>query len=111
MAKKEIDVRHQYDRESDVLYVRFGEQEPTYVENLDDFVLIEIGWFSGLPRGVRLIGPKYHKITSVQLTMVVKQIQKQVRELMEHRRQLIKQQEPMFANFCNTLPQILEMAY
>lgn len=107
MATKKISIRHHYDKESDVLYVHFGENEPTHVENVDDFLLVEIGWFSGLPRGFRIIGPRYHKVSSFELTMVVKQIKKQVRELMEGRRKAIKEQEPIFADFCNTLPNIL----
>ena len=110
MATKKMSVRHHYDKESDVLYVHFGEKEPTYVENIDDFLLLEIGWFSGLPRGFRIIGPKYHNVSSVKLTMVIKQIQKQVRQLMEQRRRAIKEQEPVFVNFCDTLPKILSAA-
>jgi len=107
MAKKKIEVRHRYDKESDVLYIRFGEQEPTHIENLDDFLLLEIGWFSGLPRGIRIIGPKYHKISSVQLTMVVQRIKKQVRELVESQRKLLKEQVPLYTDFCNSIPDLL----
>jgi uncharacterized protein YuzE len=110
MAEKKVNVRHHYDKESDVLYVHFGETEPTHVENIDDFLLLEIGWFSGLPRGFRIIGPKYHKVSAFKVTMVVKQIKDQVRELMEERRRAIKEQEPVFTNFCDTLPNILETA-
>lgn len=107
MAVKKIDVKHSYDRKADVLYVRFGsDQEPTFVENLDDILLLEIGWFSGLPKGFRLLGPKYHNIKSVN-AVIVKQIKKQVRSLMENRLKAIKEQEPVFTNFCNTLPSIL----
>lgn len=111
MAKKKINIKHHYDEESDVLYVRFGDEEPTQVENIDDFLLLEIGWFSGLPKGFRIIGLKYHNITSLKMTMVMKRVQKQARELMESRRKLIKEQEPLFTDFCSTLPQILEVAY
>jgi len=110
MAPKKVDVRHHYDKESDVLYVNFGEEEPTYVENVDDLLLLEIGWFSGLPKGFRIIGLKYHKVSSLQMTMVVKRIKEQVRGLMESRRRLIKEQEPVFTNFCNTLPGIFAAA-
>lgn len=108
MASKKVSVRHHYDEESDILYVYFGEKEPTYVENIDDLLLLEIGWFSGLPKGFRILGPKYHNISSVKLTMVIRQIQEQVRRLMESRRKAIKEQEPIFTNFCGALPNILE---
>lgn len=107
MASKKIKITHSYDKESDVLYVRFGsDEEPAFVENLDDFLLLEIGWFSGLPKGFRILGPKYHKIESISTT-IVKRVKKEVRELMEGRRRAIKEQEPVFADFCNTLPNIL----
>jgi len=111
MATKKISVRHHYDKKSDVLYVHFGENEPTYVENIDDFLLLEIGWFSGLPKGFRILGLKYHNIESINTTVIVRQIKKQVRELMEDRRRAIKEQEPVFADFCNTLPNILASAH
>jgi len=43
--------------------------------------------------------------------MIVRQIKKQVRELMEERRRAIKEQEPVFTDFCNTLPNILASAH
>jgi len=110
MAAKKISVKHHYDKEADLLYVHFGDNEPTYVENIDDFLLIEIGWFSGLPKGLRIIGLKYHNISALKLTMVAKQIKKQVRELIENRRRVIKEQEPLYTNFCEKLPQILSEA-
>ncbi len=112
MASKKISIKHSYDKDADVLYVRFGtDQEPTFVENIDDFLLIEIGWFSMLPKGFRILGPKYHNIKSINTTMIVRQIKKQVRELMEERRRAIKEQEPVFTDFCNTLPNILASAH
>jgi hypothetical protein len=89
-----------------VLYVRFSkDQEPTFVENVDDVLLLEVGWFSGLPKGFRVLGPKYHNIKSV--TNLMGQIRKEVRQLMEERRKAIKEQEPIFTSFCDKLPSIL----
>jgi len=109
MANSKINIAHSYDKDADILYVRISsDQEPTFVENVDDVLLLEIGWFSGLPKGFRILGPKYHSIQSV--TMVVRQIKKQVRQLMEEKRKAIKEQEPVFASFCDTLPNILASA-
>ncbi len=100
---------HCYDKAADVLYVRLAnDQEPTFVENMDDHVLIEIGWFSGLPKGFRILGPKYHNVKSIVAT--IGQIKKQLRRLMEDRRKAIKEQEPVFVNFCKSLPNILASA-
>ena len=55
MAKaKKMKAHHRYDKEADDLYISFGDDEPTYVENIDDMTMLEIGWFSGLPKGLRL---------------------------------------------------------
>ena len=39
-----------YDRDTDIFYVSFSD-EPSYAENIDDMLFIEIGWLSGLPTG------------------------------------------------------------
>ena len=58
MANNRISITHSYDEDADVLYVRTsGDQEPTFVENVDDVLLLEVGWFSGLPKGFRVLGP------------------------------------------------------
>lgn len=110
MANNRVNIKHSYDKDADVFYIRFGaDQEPTFVENFDDFLLLEIGWFSKLPKGFRILGPKYHNITPIRTT-IVKQIKKRLRQLMEERRRAIKEQEPVFASFCETLPNILTSA-
>lgn len=97
-----------YDKDADVLYVRFvNDQEPTFVENIDDILLLEVGWFSRLPKGFRILGPKYHKIDSIQMAVIAR-IKKQVRQLMEQRRKAIKEQEPIFTNIFNKLPSFFE---
>jgi hypothetical protein len=110
MANNKINIKHNYDKDADVLYVNFGvDQEPTFIENVDDFLLIEIGWFSKLPKGFRILGPKYHNLKSLNVS-IVRQIKKQVRQLMEERRKAIKEQEPLFTSFCEALPNILTTA-
>lgn len=107
-TKKTIKATHSYDKEADVLYVSFGDDEPTYVDNIDDVLLIEVGCFSGLPKGFRILGARENK---VQVSMVfVQQIKNRVHSLMENQRRVIKQQEPIFTNFCNTLPKIFATA-
>lgn len=51
-------ITHHYDEEADVLYIDFGSDEPCYTENLDDLVMIELGWFSKKMHGIRIVGPK-----------------------------------------------------
>lgn len=56
MAK--VNLKVDYDEFGDVLYVTFGTGEPSYCEEIDDFLLLEVGIFSNLPTGFRLIGFK-----------------------------------------------------
>ena len=55
-----------YDRDADVLYISFGTGEPSYCENLDDVVMIELGVYSKLPTGLRILDVAHHGINSVQ---------------------------------------------
>ena len=54
---REINVTHHYDEDSDVLYIDFGSDEPCYGENLDDKVITQIGWLSGLLKGFIILSP------------------------------------------------------
>ncbi|TET11244.1 hypothetical protein E3J84_03115 [Candidatus Aerophobetes bacterium] len=56
MAK--ISPKVDYDEFGDVLYVTFGTGELSYCEEIDDFLLLELGIFSNLPTGFRLVGFK-----------------------------------------------------
>ena len=47
-----------YDPDTDTMYVSFGTGEPSYVEEIDDFLLIERGMFSDLPTGFRILNFK-----------------------------------------------------
>jgi len=99
-----IEVSHSYDKESDVLYVSFGDDEPTYAESIDDVVMLEVGWFSGLPKGLTVVGLKSNNIGSLQ-GMIVQVSQKACR-LMEQRRALIQEQEPAVVDALKNLPHI-----
>jgi hypothetical protein len=54
-----------YDKESDVYYVSFGTGEPSYAVEVDDILVIDIGLYSGLPTGYRILNMtqvRTHKI-------------------------------------------------
>jgi len=82
MAK--LDPKVDYDEFGDVLYVTFGTGEPSYCEEIDDFFLLELGIFSNLPTGFRLIGFKekikfnqMKKVRQETETLIKKYIKKQ----------------------------------
>ena len=95
MGNKELKVDHHYDKEADVLYVTFGSDEPAYTKNVDDFLMLDIGWFSGLPQGFRIIGPKSHGLQGIKFKAVIKKAEKQFHAVMENRCKEIKKQGPI----------------
>ena len=92
MAEK-INITHHYDELADILYIDFGSDEPCFTEDLDGFLMIDIGWFSKLPRGAKIISPKAQQVKSVK--MIIQQIDQTCRKLMEKQAQLIQTAEPV----------------
>jgi hypothetical protein len=105
MAEK-INITKHYDKDADILYIDFGSDEPCYTEDIDGFLMIDIGWFSKLPRGVKIISPKTHKVKSFK--MVITQIEKTCRQLMKQQVKQIQTEEPMLQNI---LGQTLNRAF
>jgi len=54
-----IDFSETYDKEDDVYYVTFKTGEPSYCLEVDDVLLLEVGMFSKLPTGFRILN--FHK--------------------------------------------------
>lgn len=105
-----IKSKSHYDKDADVFYVSFGDEEPTYVENVDDIMLIEIGCFSGLPKGFRVLEFREKRVV-VGMGVIIRELKSHVRQLMESRRKAILDQEPIFTNFCTTtLPKVFAKA-
>jgi hypothetical protein len=105
MAEK-INITHHYDKDADILYIDFGSDEPCFTEDLDGFLMIDIGWFSKLPRGAKIISPKAHKIRSVQ--MIGRKIERKCRKLMQKQAKLIQTAEPVLET---NLVQMLNRAF
>ena len=111
MGNRRFKVDHHYDKEADVLYITFGSDEPAYTENVDDFLMLDIGWFSGLPQGFRIIGPKSHDLQGIKFKAIIKKAEKRFHTVMENRRKEIKEQEPIFNKILQKeMPNILAMA-
>ncbi len=51
-----------YDEAEDVLYAVFGTNEPSYCVEVDDTLLIELGVFSHVITGFRILDFKKHKV-------------------------------------------------
>ena len=95
MAEK-LNITHHYDADADVLYIDFGFDEPCFTEDLDGFLMIDVGWFSKLPRGAKIISPKAKKITSV--SMIVSRVEKSCRQLIKQRKKQLQTTEADLGN-------------
>ena len=95
MDKKNLNFKHTYDAKADILYVSFGDGEPTFVEELeDDFILLEIGWFTNLPKGIRIIGPKKHRLAHLNFQVIEKRIEKEFDSLINSNIKQLEAQKP-----------------
>ncbi len=65
MAK--IDVKVDYDKEADVLYITLGTGEASYCEEVDDILLVERGFLTNRITGFRILDVRHHKIQEVQV--------------------------------------------
>ena len=64
---KSIDVKFDYDKDGDVLYITFGTGEPSYCEEVDDMLLVERGMVTNAITGFRILDVRHHKIQSVEV--------------------------------------------
>jgi len=62
-----FDFSETYDREEDTYYVTFKTGEPSYCVEIDDILVLEVGLFSNLPTGFRILNFTKHKVGMVKL--------------------------------------------
>ncbi len=62
-----IDFYEVYDQEDDIYYVSFKTAEPSYVIEIDDVLLLEVGMFTNMPTGFRIMNFKKHKVRAVKI--------------------------------------------
>jgi len=65
MAK--IDVKFDYDKDADVLYITLGTGEPSYCEEVDDILLVERGFITDNVTGFRVLDVRHHGIKAVEV--------------------------------------------
>src|SRR4051794_30251512 len=61
------DFSEHYDRECDIHYVTFKTGEPSYVMEIDDVLLVEVGMFTQTPTGFRILNFAKNKIGAVSV--------------------------------------------
>ena len=85
-----------YDTETDTLYVSFGTGEPSYADEIDDVFVVEMGMFSHLPTGFRVINFSQHKdkaITASIKKVIKDRVRREQKEISQHIRERAVQLE------------------
>jgi hypothetical protein len=73
MSVTGIEVSEQYDKEGDVYYVTLKTGEPSIAVEHDDVLVMEMGIFTKLPTGFRILNYTRHKsATKVYLRIFIK---------------------------------------
>ncbi len=55
LQEPKIEFAERYDQEEDIFYVTFKTGEPSWVLEHDDIILVEIGVYTGMPTGFRIL--------------------------------------------------------
>lgn len=91
-CKANIDFAEYYDQESDVYYVTFKTGEPSYSQEIDDILILDMGMFTNLPTGFRVLNFKKHVHDKVTVTVFVKKINRIIEENF-HLKNILKDRE------------------
>ena len=76
----DIDFSEIYDQEDDIYYVTFKTGEPSYCIEVDDSLLLEVGWFTNLPTGFRILNFQKSGIETVNFNVLIKKVKKTLQE-------------------------------
>ena len=63
-----------YNEEDDVYYVTFKTGEPSYCYEIDDILVLELGLFTHLPTGFRILNFKKNPVKLIGIGVLVKKI-------------------------------------
>lgn len=84
-----------YDQEDDVYYVTFKTGEPSYCVEVDDVLLLEVGIFSNLPTGFRILNFQRSKVGSIKINVLMEKVKdkltKQPRPTVQERRAVVEE--------------------
>jgi len=77
-----INIKFDYDKDGDVLYISFGTGEPSYCEEVDDILLVERAILTNAITGFRILDVQHHRIKSVKVWVgkMEKVLEKEKRE-------------------------------
>jgi len=81
IGKMNIPFNEIYNEEDDVYYVTFKTGEPSYCLEMDDVLLVELGMFTNLPTGFRILNFKKNKISALRVGVLLKKIKESLHDI------------------------------
>lgn len=75
------EIAERYDQESDIFYVTFKTGEPSYCVEVNDVLVLEVGFFSNLPTGFRILNMSKTDTKQVTLEEAKRHLQDVLRGL------------------------------
>src|SRR5438477_10251113 len=85
IGKMNIPFSEVYNEEDDVYYVTFKTGEPSYCLEVDDVLIIELGLFTNLPTGFRILNFKQNRIAAVKVNVMLKKIKESLQNIRQPR--------------------------
>lgn len=70
-----------YNEEDDVYYVTFKTAEPSYCYEIDDVLALELGLFTNLPTGFRILNFKKNKIALIGIGSLYKKVKETMNKI------------------------------
>ena len=79
IGKMNIPFSEVYNEEDDVYYVTFKTGEPSYCLEVDDILVLELGMFTNLPTGFRILNFKKNRVAVVGIGPLIKKIKEAIK--------------------------------
>jgi hypothetical protein len=73
-GRMNCDFSEVYDQEEDTYYVTFNTGEPSYCVEVNDVILLEVGLFSKLPTGFRILNFATSKLKAIKIELLKRKI-------------------------------------
>lgn len=70
-----------YNEEDDIYYVTFKTGEPSYCYEIDDVLVLELGLFTHLPTGFRILNFKENKIKAISIGVLIKKVKQTLHKI------------------------------
>ena len=79
IGKMNVPFSEVYNEEDDVYYVTFKTGEPSFCLEVDDVLVLELGMFTNLPTGFRILNFKKNRVSFVGMGSLIKKIKETIK--------------------------------